>query len=604
MVERSVAASLLRSLGACLVLAGLNCLLLQDAVSAQDRQIRRAASGSESVGAETRTALVIGNGAYSADPLANPVNDVKAMAAILRTLGFNVTEKTNATEKEMLRAINEFGDKLKGGGVGLFYYSGHGAQVNGENYMVPIGSNIRLERDLEIEGVKLARVLNQMEDAENGLNIVILDACRNNPYGRSIKSSTRGLAPVTASGGTFIAYATSPGTVATDGPGMKNSPYTAELVKYLPTPGLKLLEVFNRVNEAVQQSTGKRQIPWVSFSVVPDFYFAGGYAIIERQEPEPAPLKTGTLKIESKPSGAAVYVDEAAKGKTPATVTALSSGEVNVRVVLEGYKPQEKTIEIRQGKEVQATFLLDPEEKRAEQKVGQTWREPITGMEFVWVPGGCYQMGCSGLTCSGPEKPLHKVCIDGFWIGKTEVTQGQWQKMMGNNPSSFKSGEDHPVEMVSWDDAKELIRKLNEKSITGESFRLPTEAEWEYACRSGGRDEEYAGDSDVGAVAWYWVNSGKKTHPVGNKQPNGLGLFDMSGNVWEWCEDIYSDKAYSKHQSRNPVNADKDYGGAHRVIRGGSWDNDSPFIVRCGFRHDAGPANRNADVGLRLVRIP
>ena len=602
------------------------CLLSVCQAIAQDRQIRRAAGSSESVGAEARTALVIGNGAYASDPLANPVNDAKAVAAALRELGFDVSEKVNATEKEMLRSIDDFGQKLRTGGIGLFYYSGHGLQANGNNYMVPIGANIQAEPDIEYETVNVGRVLAKMEAAENRVNIVILDACRNNPYKRSFRSPSQGLAPMNAPSGTLIAYATSPGTVATDGPGMKNSPFTAELLKQLLMTGVKVEEVFKRVGAGVQQATGKKQIPWYLSSVVGDFYFkpgvgvpvqsggtsgtqlAGGQAVIERPQPEPqqpAP-RTGSLKVDSNPPGAAVYVDGQARGKTPVNVTGLAVGNVSVRVVLEGYKSQERTTEIRSGKEVQANFLLDREEKQAAQKPGQTWREPITGMEFVWVPGGCYQMGCGSWTndCGNDERPVHEVCLDGFWLGKTEVTQGQWRKVMGNNPSYNKNGDDYPVEFVSWNEAKNFIRKLNEVSKAANRFGLPTEAEWEYACRSGGKAEEYAGGKGVDKVAWYGAKGGWETLTVASKAANGLGFYDMSGNVREWCEDIYSDGAYGKHQRSNPLHTEKDFGaGSLRVLRGGCF-RDLPSHVRCAFRRDAFPSTCDNYTGLRLVMNP
>ena len=183
---------------------------------------------------------------------------------------------------------------------------------------------------------------------------------------------------------------------------------------------------------------------------------------------------------------------------------------------------------------------------------GEEWRDPVTGMAFMWVPGGCYQMGDTFGDGDEDEKPVHEVCVDGYWMGKYEVTQGEWQKIMGSNPSHFNKGDNYPVEKVSWNDAKEFIRKLNSKS-NGYKFKLPTEAEWEYAARSGGKKEKYSGSSDVDSVAWYNSNSGKSTHSVGTKAPNGLGIYDMSGNVWEWVEDIYSNNAYRNHSRNNPI---------------------------------------------------
>ena len=228
--------------------------------------------------------------------------------------------------------------------------------------------------------------------------------------------------------------------------------------------------------------------------------------------------------------------------------------------------------------------------------------DPVTGMEFIWVPGGCFQMGCGSWAgnCSSDEKPVHEVCVDGFLIGKFEVTQGQWRKVMGGNPSSFKNGDDYPVENVSWNDAQKFIRKLFYLNKNRYQFRLPTEAEWEYACRSGGKPETYSGGTRIDHVAWYDKNSGGRTHRAGTKAPNGLGLYDMSGNVWEWCGDVYVKNTYSKHNRNNPVNTK---GGSFRVQRGGSWDNFARYC-RSAIRYNSTPGYRNRRMGFRLARIP
>jgi formylglycine-generating enzyme required for sulfatase activity len=229
-------------------------------------------------------------------------------------------------------------------------------------------------------------------------------------------------------------------------------------------------------------------------------------------------------------------------------------------------------------------------------EAGQGWTELLTDMEFVWVPGGCFQMGSpASEEDRGSNETQHEVCVDGFWMGKTEVTQGQWQKIMGSNPSRFKNGDNYPVEQVSWNDAQEYIRKLGSRS--GKSFRLPTEAEWEYAARSGGKDEKYAGGSDVDAVAWHMGNSGIKTHPVARKRPNGLGLYDMSGNVWEWCSDWYDSSYYRNSPRNNPQGPSS---GSYRVDRGGSWDSDA-WRCRSAYRSWDSPGYRFSFLGFRLV---
>ena len=178
---------------------------------------------------------------------------------------------------------------------------------------------------------------------------------------------------------------------------------------------------------------------------------------------------------------------------------------------------------------------------------GDEWKDPVTSIEFVWIPKGCYQMGCGSCVgdCESDEKPVHEVCLEGFWLDKTEVTQGQWQQIMGSNPSNFKNGNTYPVETVSWNDTQAFIQKLSSRS--GKRFVLPTEAQWEYAARSGGKTERYSGSSNIDRVAWHDGNSGYKIHPVATKSANDLGLYDMSGNVCEWCQDVYDEKAYEKH---------------------------------------------------------
>jgi len=240
---------------------------------------------------------------------------------------------------------------------------------------------------------------------------------------------------------------------------------------------------------------------------------------------------------------------------------------------------------------------------------GQIWKEPTTGMEFVWVPGGCYEMGCGDWTsdCYRDEKPVHEVCVDGFWMGKTEVTQGQWKQIMGGNPAKFQKGDNYPVEFAKWAEIEKFIKKLSSSTTGAYKFRLPTEAEWEYACRSGGKPEKYAGVSVLDQVAWYRGNSNRSTHAVATKAPNGLGLFDMNGNVHEWCLDSYNGHAYSAHKRDNPLYTEK--WCKVKVYRGGSWNSKSKY-ARCAARANdiafaatfIGDGYRKNDLGFRLVR--
>jgi uncharacterized caspase-like protein len=225
---------------------------------------------------EQRTALVIGNSAYESGRLKNPTNDATDIAAALQKAGFTVILKKNASLKEMDDAIENFGNRLKRGGVGLFYFAGHGVQVNGINYLIPIGGKINKESDVKYEAVDANRVLDEMANANNGLNIVMLDACRDNPYARRFRNAARGLAIVsTAPTGTFISYSTAPGQVAIDGDG-RNSPYTRALLKYMQEPGIPITELFIKVRQKLRKETG--QVPWELSSIEGAFYFVPGKA--------------------------------------------------------------------------------------------------------------------------------------------------------------------------------------------------------------------------------------------------------------------------------------------------------------------------------------
>jgi formylglycine-generating enzyme required for sulfatase activity/transcriptional regulator CtsR len=226
--------------------------------------------------------------------------------------------------------------------------------------------------------------------------------------------------------------------------------------------------------------------------------------------------------------------------------------------------------------------------------IGGTITDPTTGMVLLKVTGGTFTMGDTLGDGYSDELPTHQVTVNDFYIGKYEVTQGQWQAVMGSNPSSFSScGTTCPVEQVNWTDVQTFITTLNQKS--GKSYRLPTEAEWEYVARSGGKSERYSGSSDVSAVAWYVTNSGNTTHQVGQKQANGLGLYDMSGNVWEWVNDWYG--SYSSTAQANPTGPTS---GSTRVIRGGSWSLDALY-ARASFRYYSTPDLRYNRIGFRLV---
>lgn len=240
-----------------------------------------------------RLALVIGNSHYNSGPLKNPVNDARGICAALTKLGFEVIYEEDATRRKMDEAVRTFYSKLRQSETGLFYYAGHGMQVKGRNYLIPVDARIETESDVEHESIDVGRVLGKMEDAGNPVNIVILDACRDNPFARGVRSSGSGLARMDAPVGSIVAYATSPESVASDGTG-KNGVYTKHLLKQIMIPGLTIEQVFKGVRNGVIDETNNKQVPWESTSLRGDFYFSG---IPAAAATDPCLVKCGSNKL-------------------------------------------------------------------------------------------------------------------------------------------------------------------------------------------------------------------------------------------------------------------------------------------------------------------
>jgi formylglycine-generating enzyme len=220
---------------------------------------------------------------------------------------------------------------------------------------------------------------------------------------------------------------------------------------------------------------------------------------------------------------------------------------------------------------------------------------------MVPVKGGCFRMGDIFGIGGADEKPAHEVCVSDFYIGKYPVTQEQWSLVMGSNPSQYRGAENLPVENISWKEAEAFVKALRTK--TGKKWRLPTEAEWEYAARSGGKEQKYPGTGSeelLPQYAWMDKNSGLKTHPVGTRKPNALGIYDMAGNVWQWVQDRY-DPEYFQHSPRNDPKGDPF--GVNRLIKGGSAYQDA-YSLRASYRDYQSPDNKGNCVGLRLALSP
>jgi formylglycine-generating enzyme required for sulfatase activity len=546
------------------------------------------------VDAAGRMALVIGNSSYAERPLKNPPNDARAMTALLRKLGFTVTEKTDLTLAGFRQQVNAFLDQSKGADLRLFYYSGHGASYDGDNYLLPIGHGVTRKHELPDQAYSLKTLLRGLKD-QGGINLVLLDSCRDAPFGdaKSIWDDSKGMRPIQPQEGVLIGYAAQNGRTASDNSGGGNSLYTKYLLQELGQ-SLELREALMRVRQGVYDESRGEQRPTTEDEVLGKVHLAEASPAPR----DPPPVTTGTLVIRnSQPPGAAISVDGNRLGVAPQTAT-LKAGQHTIEAKQTGYVDYRDTVQVRAGEQTTLNVVLTaiPREPAPVVATPAPVERPRKAFEpeMVRIKGGCFQMGSPK---SEPDRNdnerQHEVCVKGFEMGRYEVTQRQWQAVMGSNPSEFSGCADCPVEQVSWNDIQHYLRTLNQQ--TDKKYRLPTEAEWEYACRGGAAGEQHCGGSslDLDQVAWY---NGGTIHPVGQKAANGFSLYDMSGNVWEWTCSAY----------------DKDYGGAEKEcnkentgnplsVRGGSWRDDSTG-VRSAYRAYPDPADRVNDLGFRLAR--
>jgi formylglycine-generating enzyme required for sulfatase activity len=543
--------------------------------------------------AEPRVALVIGNGNYGTgfSKLPNPPNDARLISKALKDAGFEVTTVLDANKDQMKRAFADFGQRLADKGqdaVGLFYYAGHGVQVGGSNFLIPTGANIAKEADVDMEAVNADWVLQQMEFAGNRMNIIILDACRNNPLPAGKRSAEKGLARMDAPKGSFLAYSTAPGGTAVDGKG-SNSPYSAALAKAIESDRVPLEQLFRNVRVNVMNETGEEQVPWDASSLTGEFYF-------------------------KRPDGSAPAQQTAVLAPAPQPA-APSSGDA-------------------------AGTSRTPEPAVTP---GKAFRDCPDCPELVSIAAGSFSMGSSpGDQADRPEeKPAHKVTIKPFALMTKEVTRDEYAAFVkatnhevgggcfqadggdgkwDDNGDFMKPGiaqqGNHPVVCVSDHDAEEFAAWLSEK--TGKPYRLPTEAEWEYAARAG-KKTSYPWGNDVGNDGCKSMNamdnSGHKkypindimacddkfvtTAPVGSFPANAFGVYDMLGNVWEVTSDCWHDDY--KGAPTDGSSWEEDGGCAKHPMRGGSWL-ENPWDSRYSSRWAAETDDHNTSVGFRLAR--
>lgn len=552
-----------------------------------------------------RTALVIGNGDYqSVSRLNNAVKDARDVSKALRELGFEVIGGENQSAEEMKRSILSFGERLSAKkGIGVFYYAGHGVQLSGRNYLIPVEANALREQTIEFEAVDVNRVLAEMDAAENNLNLVILDACRNNPFTRSWRSGTEGLASINAPSGTLIAYATAPGEVASDG-GSANGLYTAALLKWMREPDLKVEEMFKKVRVDVAKESQNKQIPWESSSLQGDFYFNPKFIkqlVADAVKNSPANSDDG-LKVKVNPvSGARPKYKGTLLNflfETPLLTGADANLIMQKREVSyfdENLDENAKLemLEIRGGNFTMGSTADEARkawQKAVQQYETQTQKKAVAGK----VPYDNYAV----------ETPARTVNVRPFFMSRYEITQRQWKAVMGSLPKKLLEtwddfrNDDYPVIYVSWNEAKDFCRQLSKK--TGKKYRLPSEAEWEYAARAGTTTAYAFGETVDLTLVNFGHNNGfvRPDMTVTRLFPNAFGLFHLHGNVDEWCEDVWN-----PNYRNAPTDGSARKDGADQkvgVIRGGNFYN---YAIDCrsASRDDFPREESSNSLGFRVV---
>ena len=635
-------------------------LLCPGAMNAQDQ-------ASRPVRVFEKRALLIGNAEYEGTArLMNTIPDVRALEGALRDLEFNeVTREENLSRREMMAAVRRFAVGLDAGDLAFFYFSGHGVQVETVNYLLPADYDPETQRaEVGYTAIAVKRVQAILKETGARVRVLLLDACRNNPY-EGGRSGFAGLAPMDADGD-LIVYSTGPGDVASDNAAGELGLYMTHFLPELRRETVELKEAFDRTRAAVYEaarSKGESQRPAHYEDLIGKVYLRGGPSgpppdgvppipISSTPPPAlvvPAPVreKTGEERweeIKATDIGDELvayierYQDDAQSAEYITRAEARLEGlearriEAEARVAWDeaklagGSEAIEAFIETYENVPVVASLLQEARESLAVAQLTPEWVSSL-GMKFVVVPPGQFEMGSTGELAEFDETPVTQVRINkAYYLGKYEVTQGEWIAVMGSNPSGFEHcGMDCPVEGVSWIDAQEFVTRLNAME-GGDSYRLPTEAEWEYAARAGSRTDTYAGSLEVvgernlpslDRIAWYSGNSGVDyeggrdcsdwagkqypsslcgTHPVGRKAPNRYGLHDMLGNVYEWVQDWHRGyQGGAVDDPRGPM------AGSKRVFRGGSYGS-PPNSYRSADRGYGAPGARFRNVGFRILR--
>ncbi|ABE35480.1 caspase domain protein [Paraburkholderia xenovorans LB400] len=594
-----------------------------------------------------RIALVIGNGAYGTnrtdrndaqvDALReNAPRDAEAMRDRLQTLGFDVIMRTNATPRQMRQVIGEFHARLQHGGVGLFYFAGHGMRIGPQTLLIPAGIDARSPAAVVSNGVDLNAILQAMRaPRDSRLNLVILDTCLNNPFSADVTGDTSALPD-----NTVVAYATAPGGFAADG--TLHGVYTnAWLHALYSAPSQTLADLLQRVATQVRDVTGGEQTPWLTSSVPQSLLMADATSAI-RDNPLVTLHSRGILPKDSSeqyeitfwnsikdsnypadyeaylkayPNGrfatlAHARIDRLRAAATSNAPSAATPAAPSVAPAPQAARPTPPPSAPALKPTASAPAPATPPAATVAQKpvthapVAGESRDCATCPIMIAVPAGSFSMGSS--TDDPSEKPVHHVTIGApFAIGKYEVTVDQWNACVAANACQKLTPESNtskaaPARDLSWDDAQQYVKWLSR--TTGKPYRLPTEAEWEYADRGGTTtaywwgDQMRKGNANCKDCGDPWHKEGPEA--AGSFAPNPLGLYDMNGSVWEWTADCwhnsYQGAPADGHAWDNP-------GCDMRVIRGGSWREGGGYMLSATrFKYSSGV--RQSQDGFRVVK--
>jgi formylglycine-generating enzyme required for sulfatase activity len=549
-----------------------------------------------------RVALVIGNADYRIGRLANPVSDAEAVAAALKgQLKFDtVILHRNLTLDAFRAALRQMAAESAGAALGVIYFAGHGIEVGGRNYLVPIDAGLETARDVKLEAIELDSVLEHL-DGVTKLRLAILDACRTNPFPAARRGATRGLGRIEPVGGTLVAYAAKDGTTAEDGTGGSHSPFTASLLKRLVMPGIDVRRVFGYVSEDVLAATGRMQEPYLYGRLGGDEVHLVAAAEAKPGVPVAPPASEAKEAWDAVKDSTILAQFEAVVRRFPGTVYAdFATARIEAlkkqqtAVMAPPPKAPEPVVAALDPK--RASVPLSAAEERA-LKPKDSFKECAQCPEMVVVPSGSFTMGSYE---ADSEKPPHKVAIERpFAVGKYEVTGFEWGACFAEGGCEDDAKGRHPVVNVSWHDAKAFAAWLSRK--TGKRYRLLSEAEWEYVARAGTKSRFAFGNAIKKNQAQFRAGElGERwgTVEVGSFPANRFGLHDLHGHVYEWVEDTW----YPNYQGA-PIDGSVWQGGdqSKRVMRGGAW-NDVAAHVRSSYRHYGAPDGRHINVGFRIAR--